>query len=642
TVLSCVDSEPTDTAPYTSKVSTVTATYKIGTGPVQTISRTDICDGAKVTEYICRNSTFPQVFNITCSNGQSCAGGVCPAGQNPACSDTDGGKNYSARGTVTAAGYTYSMNDSCADANTLREWYCDSSNLPKSEVHDCPYTCTAGACSGGSSATCSDTDGGGNQQQYRFGKAVGINSLGVPFNERDQCVVGTNKVSEKYCNGAQVSTLTISCPTGKACLYGICLGNSPDCIDSDNSQNANVYGVVSKGDTAQQDTCVSNNDPGNADSSQVNEKYCSGNEIASTIVDCAADTYCLNGECVQYTCFDSDVNYGNAPWAPYFVRGYVSGYDPVSGYGTIYDNCSTDGSQVIERVCNANNQSATTGWPCAYGCVNGACLSGGMGDDEGETHPDSCTDSDNGQTFGTKGFVSGYKDNESFYVWDYCTGTLLTEQVCSGNQKGTPVPHDCTLDGKVCDDGKCVVSGGDNNGENFGGGNGGFGTGGTGGGTINAEQGSCNGCAFGCASSYSGDNCNSDPETCMGWYMSCFNACCMNIGSGTGTGTINFAGGTGGTGTGTTGGNGGTWTQWYNNDDPSGTGDWEEREDASGLCASPTAIECQTVGGVSWQAAGENYVCQVAKGGLCKRRAQPDQTCFDYKVRYFCPSTATN
>ncbi len=63
----------------------------------------------------------------------------------PSCIDSDGGKIYEVQGSVTAGGTTNA--DSCADSNTVTEWYCAVS-AASSENHPCGggYKCSAGRC----------------------------------------------------------------------------------------------------------------------------------------------------------------------------------------------------------------------------------------------------------------------------------------------------------------------------------------------------------------------------------------------------------------------------------------------------------------------------------------------------------------
>ncbi len=95
--------------------------------------------------------------------------------------------------------------------------------------------------------------------------------------------------------------------------------------------------------------------------------------------------------------------------------------------------------------------------------------------------------------------------------------------------------------------------------------------------------------------------------------------------------TVSCAVGAGGGGT-------GTWTSWYDADDPGGTGDFETIGGTiPAPCPAPTAIECQTTDGVDYAATGQVVTCDVSQGLICINAQQTDWTCLDYKVRFLCP-----
>jgi len=84
-----------------------------------------------------------------------------------------------------------------------------------------------------------------------------------------------------------------------------------------------------------------------------------------------------------------------------------------------------------------------------------------------------------------------------------------------------------------------------------------------------------------------------------------------------------------------------TWTQWYNVDDESGSGDWElistiNNVHEPDVCSNRVDIECYTVNGVNWNISGQNYTCDLEVGGICQNDLQPGM-CYDYKVRFACP-----
>ncbi len=60
------------------------------------------------------------------------------------CTDSDGGKNYEVKGSVTDQYGTYT--DTCLDPIKLVEYYCSSTGTAAKEVYVCPYGCKDGAC----------------------------------------------------------------------------------------------------------------------------------------------------------------------------------------------------------------------------------------------------------------------------------------------------------------------------------------------------------------------------------------------------------------------------------------------------------------------------------------------------------------
>ncbi|TNN44909.1 Cartilage intermediate layer protein 2 [Liparis tanakae] len=88
------------------------------------------------------------------------------------------------------------------------------------------------------------------------------------------------------------------------------------------------------------------------------------------------------------------------------------------------------------------------------------------------------------------------------------------------------------------------------------------------------------------------------------------------------------------------------WTQWYDRDSPGGSGDWEtladlRTEHPGKICPSPTAIEFETLNGLSAAATGDVISAQdTTKGFVCKNADQADgKKCSDYRVRFSCPES---
>lgn len=81
------------------------------------------------------------------------------------------------------------------------------------------------------------------------------------------------------------------------------------------------------------------------------------------------------------------------------------------------------------------------------------------------------------------------------------------------------------------------------------------------------------------------------------------------------------------------------WTPWLNRDRPGGSGDYETLRDfvaAGQVCENPTAIQCQTLDGKSWQDLSRPYTCDTQTGGVCRNVDQPDGRCPDFRVRFRC------
>nr|XP_054603981.1 cartilage intermediate layer protein 2-like [Nothobranchius furzeri] len=87
------------------------------------------------------------------------------------------------------------------------------------------------------------------------------------------------------------------------------------------------------------------------------------------------------------------------------------------------------------------------------------------------------------------------------------------------------------------------------------------------------------------------------------------------------------------------------WTSWYDRDDPSGTGDWEDlkglrMEYPGEICDTPRRIQAVTVdGNVPAESTGQHfYAYNTQLGFFCRNADQPSgQQCLDYKVRFRCP-----
>jgi len=175
--------------------------YVKGTASTATETKTDMClDNKMLREYFCSSDGRILGKEIACPPPNNiCSGGRCIEGAVHTCSDTDGGKVYNVKGTVTTeAG---SVTDKCLDSNQLEEFYCQN-NLMYDDIYTCPYGCSNGACI--IQPQCTDTDGG--KDYYTAGTVTATDGTAT-----DTCV-GATHVKEYYCRSdGTLGAVTFPC-----------------------------------------------------------------------------------------------------------------------------------------------------------------------------------------------------------------------------------------------------------------------------------------------------------------------------------------------------------------------------------------------------------------------------------------------
>lgn len=202
-------------------------------------SHTDTCDGSVLYENSCNNGEAVQQ-SYMCPDG--CWEGRCKdAANHPdplgTCRDSDGGRRFNLRGTVTTQynGRITSHTDVC-DGRMLFENECVG-NHAEQLSYTCPYGCQNGACvSDVSEDSCTDSDRGaiatvrGTVRGYDDGRS---------YSYTDRCVDG-NRLAEYVCRGDSPGQYykndeLIYCPYG--CEDGRCV-DQPErtwnsCYDTD-------------------------------------------------------------------------------------------------------------------------------------------------------------------------------------------------------------------------------------------------------------------------------------------------------------------------------------------------------------------------------------------------------------------------
>ncbi|KAJ0064022.1 hypothetical protein NL108_016574, partial [Boleophthalmus pectinirostris] len=87
----------------------------------------------------------------------------------------------------------------------------------------------------------------------------------------------------------------------------------------------------------------------------------------------------------------------------------------------------------------------------------------------------------------------------------------------------------------------------------------------------------------------------------------------------------------------------GCWTDWFDRDNPSGTGDWETLEDLhheypGQICDFPLKVDVQTTAGDPVISTGDVITASdIYTGFICENSNQLKPPCYDYKIRFFCP-----
>ena len=167
----------------------------------------DSCASAEaVSEYYCDNGKAASK-DIICGTGMACSGGQCVKAQ---CTDSDG-KSTATKGTAKSGSQT--LNDACADANSVTEYFCESDQL-KSEKIACAsgFGCQDGKCV---QNLCADSDGGKNAQ-VKGTATYGTTTL------TDSCY-SSSAVLEHFCaTDTSTGSEQMNCGSGNECFDGRC------------------------------------------------------------------------------------------------------------------------------------------------------------------------------------------------------------------------------------------------------------------------------------------------------------------------------------------------------------------------------------------------------------------------------------
>ena len=303
------------------------------------------------------------------------------------CKDTDGGKVYNVKGTVTDK-YGKRYTDNCYSTTGLKEYYC-SSGYVRYEYHKCSNKCVNGACQEAivppnphpiPAPSCTDTDGGKN---YFVAGAVYVsypNSVGMS-RQADYC--SGNSVVEYYCSNGKAAKTTYYCKYG--CSNGACRrSGTSKCI----SEGGSIPVIANPPSCCAGLKLIKPISPGLVGSAGICTAHCGDgicNEKIESNYNCPSDCKISPSSC-------KDTDGGKN----YFVKGSVD-YTEGNTVSHVTDYCS--GRKLVEYYCvhpifhnpvipetgiaskggsgssegGSSYEVGKTTYYCKKGCSNGAC-----------------------------------------------------------------------------------------------------------------------------------------------------------------------------------------------------------------------------------------------------------------------------
>jgi len=335
------------------------------------------------------------------------------------CTDSDMGRDIFVKGTASTD--EGSSTDSCEDATTVMEYYCDG-DLVAFESIPCPaaHECRDGACKEEvvPEFKCTDSDKGVN---YNIQGEV------VADGESYADVCNDGVLTEYSCGVSEVKSDSYSCPDG--CVNGKCMNQK--CTDTEGGETIYAGGTVNiindSGWFTFPDKCIAED--------RLTEYTCDGDELHIEDISCPNDYTCSGGVCYpDVACHDTDEDYGTDGR---YHKGTVY-YDNQD-----YKDYCMDEYTVVEYSCFSQRmQEAYLTCPSGYTCTRGACAV-----------VDECEDTDGGRDYYEQGETT---EPSGFEARDQCiNGETVLEYYCDDDELVASARFDCPS-GYACSAGACL------------------------------------------------------------------------------------------------------------------------------------------------------------------------------------------
>ncbi|MFH1785882.1 MAG: hypothetical protein ABH842_05630 [Candidatus Micrarchaeota archaeon] len=383
----------------------------------------DSCNSqTSVLEYLCDGGKMMNSV-ISCGIGNSCQENAC-VNASRTCTETDEEDEYelgkivqSAQGLVLQSKY-----DSCFDNTTIREYYCNGSEI-NSKTLPCN---TDEICSGGRCiSVCLDGDDGIDVYNASY-----VKDLTQVYN--DYCYDKYTLVDYTCDGGLSIpnyETCEIICKNGRC--YD---SDNVTCEETNSGRTVKLHTSTSTLDSAT-DSCL--------DYMTKKDYQCVDSKIEYEEVECKSDEFCYSGKCYEITaesCYDIDSGayYNGRRTASYIILTSSSSIEDVK-----YDYC-TSNTMVAEYSCSGT-KTAIDFYECMENaeCIDGACV-----------YPYTCIDSHlNSSTFGS---VSFYQNGTVVSTeYDTCASDIVVRRVSCTFEDGIEYTlMECT-NGTVCNNGSC-------------------------------------------------------------------------------------------------------------------------------------------------------------------------------------------